>query len=738
MVRGALNTLSVNGRELEAKSDVTILEAAHEAGIYIPALCYHPAVKPLPRWRPDLACDLCVVEIEGQEELPLSCLTPVVEGMVVHTETPRVRAARRESLRAVLRDHPNACLACERAERCGPSDICIKNVSVRERCVACPKNQRCELQSIARYIGLGDAPLSYNRKGLSKAKAEPLFDRDYNLCVLCGRCVSVCRDVVGVAALDLLPRDGGVSVGPSSGETYSEAGCRFCGACVEVCPTAALMDQGERWTPFPDREAALVPCRHACPAGIDIPRYVCLIAEGRFAEAAAVVRERVPLPGVLGRVCFHPCEEVCRCGELSQPIAICGLKRFAWDHDKELGKRNSGSFMPRGERVAVVGSGPAGLTAAYYLARAGVTVTVFEALPRPGGTVRVGIPEYRLPGEILDREIAEIRDAGITMETNTRIESLDELFGQGYQAIFLAPGAQQEVKLGIPGADSHGVIGCASFLRDVSLGNPARLGDRVAVIGGGNGAIDASRVALRLGAKQVTILYRRGRKEMPASSEDVEEALQEGVNIIFLVAPSRISRGNGALRVECGRMKLGRPDSSGRRHPQPIEGSEFDMYFDSVVVAIGQALLIPEGFGLEREDDGNLRVDAESLATSREGVFAAGDAVSGPASVIQAIAMGRRAAESISRYLGGGGLVEEVLAPTERSGLWLGRDEDFVSRRRVEMPCLPPGQRATGFAEVELGFNSEEAIEEAKRCLRCHLRFEIAAAKLPPLPEAGG
>jgi NADPH-dependent glutamate synthase beta subunit-like oxidoreductase len=495
------------------------------------------------------------------------------------------------------------------------------------------------------------------------------------------------------------------------------------------------MDQGERWTPFPDREAALVPCRHACPAGIDIPRYIHLIAEGRFGEAAAVIREKVPFPRVLGRICFHPCEEVCRRGELNEPIAINSLKRFASEHDNGVWKQNSKVVAARGKRVAIVGSGPAGLTAAYYLAKAGISVTVFEALPEPGGMMRVGIPTYRLPREILDSEIEEIKGVGVTIKTNTRVDSLDELFEQGYDAIFLALGAHQDIKLGVEKEDTAGVIGCASFLREVNLGREVRLGDKVAVIGGGNAAIDASRVALRLGAKEVTILYRRTRKEMPASSEEIEEALGEGVNILFLVAPVKISRENGVLRVECTRMKLGRPDASGRKHPEPIAGSEFDMYFDSVIAAIGQTPLIPEGFGLEIREDKTLQVDAETLATSREGVFAGGDVMSGPASVIEAIAMGRRAASSIDRYLGGGGLIEETLAPPERLDPWLGKDEGFANWHRVETPYLSLEQRLSGFAEVKLGLDEEAAIKEAKRCLRCNLRLDISPVKLPPLPK---
>jgi NADPH-dependent glutamate synthase beta subunit-like oxidoreductase len=727
-------SLIIDGQKIEVRESVTILEAAQGAGIYIPALCSYPGLRPLAESKPELACHLCVVEIEGLPDLALSCITPAAQGMVVHTNTARVQAMCRESLRQILVEHPHACLTCDRIETCSPSEICKHNVSAAERCVSCPKNGRCELQKIVQYIGVDESPIPYTPKGLPKGKSEPLFDRDPNLCVLCGRCVGICRDVLGVGAIDFLNYDHRVLVGPTSAGSYKDSGCKFCGACVEVCPTAALMDQGERWAPFPDREAALVPCRHACPAGIDVPRYIHFIAEGKFAEAVAVIREKVPFPGVLGHVCSHPCEDKCRRGELNEPIAIRALKRFASERDNGLWKQNSKVAMSTGRRVAIVGSGPAGLTTAYYLAKLGHSVTVFEALPEPGGMMRVGIPEFRLPRDVLDAEIGEIEAMGVEIRTGAKVESLDEFFEKGYQAAFLALGAHQDIRMGVEGEDSPGVTGGISFLREVNLGNRIELGDRVAVIGGGNTAIDASRVAWRLGAKEVTILYRRSRAEMPAAPGEVEEALREGVNITFRVSPCRICQENEVVRVECIRMKLGRPDASGRKRPESIAGTEFSLYCDNVISAIGNTPLIPEGFGLQIKEDKTLQVNSENLATSKKGVFAAGDVVSGSASVVEAIAMGRRAASSIDKYLGGSGIIEETLAPIEEPDFWLGYDEGFAYWQRVQIPFLPLEQRAGSFAEVELGLNEEAAIREAKRCLRCNLRLKISPIRLlPPL-----
>jgi len=483
------------------------------------------------------------------------------------------------------------------------------------------------------------------------------------------------------------------------------------------------------------------PCIHACPAGIDVPRYVRLIAAGRFADALAVIREKIPFPAVCGLVCFHPCEAKCRRALIDDAIAIRALKRAAAERDDGRWKERVRPAEKTGKRVAIVGAGPAGLTAAYYLARKGHTVTVFDAFPEPGGMLRYGIPEYRLPKEILDAEIAEIESAGVEIRTNTKVESLEELFSEGFQAVFLALGAHREVKLGIEGEEEVGVLDCIDFLRRVKLGHPVELGERVAVIGGGNSAIDAartalrlagarppsdsdqevldaSRMALRMGAKEVTILYRRSRSEMPASPEEVEEALAEGVKIEFLTTPVRIAKEGNKIRLECVRMRLGAFDASGRRRPEPIPGSEFTLHFDRVISAIGEMPEIPPGLGLPTSRWNTLEADPVTLETSRPGVFAGGDVVSGPASVIEAIAAGRRAASSIDKYLGGDGVIDEVLIDPEVD---VPLEVEEGERPRVPIPTLSKEERLGGFREVELGYSAEEAMAEARRCLSCDL-----------------
>ena len=468
------------------------------------------------------------------------------------------------------------------------------------------------------------------------------------------------------------------------------------------------------------KELVKSPCQNTCPARIDVPRYIRLIADGKYDEALAVVREKVPFPAVLGYVCLHFCEAKCRRGQLDEPLAIRVLKRFAAEHDTGLWKQNSKLAPPTGKKVAIVGSGPAGLTAAYYLAKLGHEVTVFEALPVVGGMMRVGIPEYRLPREALDREIEEIKAVGVEIKTDSKVESLDELSKQGYDAIFVSIGAHRGINLGMEGETNAGVVDGVDFLREINLGRKVGIGDRVVVVGGGNVAIDASRTALRLGAREVTIAYRRTRAEMPASAEEIDEALREGVKILHLAVPNRVTRVNSKLKVEFMRMELGKVDESGRRRPVPVKGSEFIGEYDMMIKAIGERAEVPDRYMLSVGRGGRMEVDPDTLATSREGVYAGGDVVTGPASVIEAIAGGRQAAISIDRYLGGNGDIDEQLAPPEEvTPFDIEEIEGERYRPPVNMSSLD--ERLKGFAQVELGFDEAKAIEEANRCLRCDL-----------------
>jgi len=499
---------------------------------------------------------------------------------------------------------------------------------------------------------------------------------------------------------------------------WDKEACVGCYTCARSCPHGCLdivtAEAGGNGKVPP-------PCRSTCPASVDAPRYIRFISEGKFAEALAVVRERVPFPAVLGYVCAHPCEAECRRGTIDEPIAIRALKRFAFENDDGLWKKKSRVAPATGKRVAIVGSGPAGLTAGYYLAKLGHSATIFEALPEPGGMMRVGIPEYRLPRDILNAEIKEIENVGVEIKTNTRVDSPESLLKQGYNAVFLAIGAHQCMRMGVEGEDSPGVKGCVPFLREVSLGEKIKVGDRVAVIGGGNAAIDSARTSLRLGAKEVVIIYRRTQAEMPASPEEIEGAIEEGVKIHFLAAPSRVTSQNGKVNLECIRMKLGAVDASGRRRPEPIEGSEFTIDFDTIIAAIGQRPDVPASFELPTGRGNTLQVDRDTLATGKEGIFAGGDAVIGAATVIEAIAAGRQVATSIDKYLGGSGDIEETLAPTEEIAPRVGGPREGW---RVEFPTIPLDRRLGSFAGVELELSEELAVDEAKRCMRCDLTYE--------------
>ena len=454
----------------------------------------------------------------------------------------------------------------------------------------------------------------------------------------------------------------------------------------------------------------IAPCERTCPAGIDVPRYVRHIRDGRFDQALAVIRERIPFPLVCGYACAHPCEAACARRQYDQAVAIRLLKRAAADHGW------SAPAIARapatGKRVAVVGSGPCGLTAAWYLARLGHEVTVFEALELAGGMLRHGIPEYRLPDAVIDADIAQIAQAGVTILTGRRIASAQALLDEGFAAVLLASGAWRPARMGIPGDDGPGVLDGIVFLRAVNAGAPPAIGRRVVVVGGGDTAIDAARVSRRLGAEVVQV-YRRTRAEMPATEEEIAAAIEEGVAMDFLAAPVRIAPGT----VTCIRMALAGTDAGGRPRPEPVPGSDYAIAADTVIMAVGQRVDVPAG--MTRAGNGAIAADAETLATGVAGLFAGGDAVSGPATIIDAIAQGRRAAAAIDRFLGGGGDLERFAQPKPDAAL-----EDSAERgdprRDCAMTALP--ERLSGFGLAELGFDRQLASDEAGRCLSCDLR----------------
>jgi NADPH-dependent glutamate synthase beta subunit-like oxidoreductase/coenzyme F420-reducing hydrogenase delta subunit len=467
------------------------------------------------------------------------------------------------------------------------------------------------------------------------------------------------------------------------------------------------------------------PCQAACPLHMDIREYVDLVAQGRIMEALQVIRTGNPFPSICAYVCTHPCEDACRRCQVDKPIAIRALKRFAVEFGGDRMIQAEAETTHQ-EKVAIVGSGPAGLACAYYLRRLGYQVTVFEAHSELGGMLRVGIPQYRLPREVLDTEVQRLTRMGVEIRTNTRVVSLDLIFELGYRAIFITVGAHQSLRMGIEGEESPGVIDGATFLREVNLGLKPSLGKRVAVVGGGNVAIDAARTAARLGTKQVTILYRRSRAEMPASPGEVEQALEEGIEIQYLVSPTRIEREKARLTVTSVRMELGEPDARGRRQPVPIKDSQFSEKFDTLIAAVGQAPQATSDFGVRIGKGSTIQVDPVTFTTNRAGVFAGGDAVTGPATVTEALAAGRLVASRIDDYLQHRYPLPDKEGRAKLTGDLLPNTIEMIRKiGRVEPPILPLETRAKDFTPVELTYGWEEAVNEARRCLRCGVGVEI-------------
>ena len=483
------------------------------------------------------------------------------------------------------------------------------------------------------------------------------------------------------------------------------------------------------------KEDLRAPCQAACPVGTNAGLYVSLIAQGRYDEALQVASEPNPFPSICGRVCTAPCEDACRRGEFDLPIAIRDLKRFAMDRGKPRKRKIIPPKHWYVERVAIVGAGPTGLSAAYYLARRGYRVTVFDAMPVAGGMMAIGIPDYRLPREELSRDIEAMIDLGVDIHLNTAIGrdvSLDDL-QRDYDAVLLAVGAQRSQRLGVPGEDHEGVIPATTFLKDFNLNPDAKIEGVVAVVGGGSTAMDAARSALRAGASKVHILYRRSRVEMPAQAEEVRAALEEGIELHELVAPVQILSKEGRTSgIRCQRMALSEPDEKGRRKPVPVLGTEFDIPIDIVLIAIGEApdpSFLPEGTSVGVAPWGGLLINPESLATGAPGVFAAGDVTYGPKSIIHAAAHGRQAARSIHAYLGHLALrqVNEMPEGEFETASTLPPDAtitlDLRPTPRAVMPLETAEASRDRSIEFAKGFSEEQARREASRCLRCDLAY---------------
>lgn len=693
-------SITIDGHVLLVDSGDSILHAALKADLYIPHLCHHPDL-------PDIgACRLCVIEIEGVDEIKTACSTRVEENMVIYSKTEKLNAMRRLSMELMLANHV-------------------------DDCTTCPKYLKCELQSLIQYLGVSTARLKRTLNAVPVNTANPLFVRDLNRCVSCGRCVRACRDLRGVDVLDYaVVADDRIMVDVKNHHLMTEEGCRFCGACVEVCPTGALQDKDGVFSDDLNREIGLVPCRSGCPAQINVPKYIRAIKEGDDQEAIAVIRERAPFPHSLGYVCMAFCEDVCRRKEINEALSIRELKKFAAAQDQGLWKEKIVVKPNSGKKVAVIGSGPAGLTAAYYLKKSGHAVTVFEKMPVAGGMLTTGIPSYRLPREAVAAEIAIITDMGVEICTSTEISDLEALKKSGYDEILIAIGAGKGTRLPIDGANCDNVEENIDFLRKAALNQAPILQGKVVVLGGGNVAFDCARTARRLGAGEVTILCLESRVGMTASPDEIEEGLEEGIKIINDTSFNAIKhQGSWATGVCCQKVKSFNLDDNKKMQLELVPDSDHVIPADTIIFAIGQRPEIPAGWDLPLTP-GNCIGSVDEVKTADKSVYLAGDVSYGTHSVIRAIASGRKAAIAMDLALGGDGKIEEVLSREKVAGTYLGRDDTFLGKKR-EIPIQEnPDQRTADFSAVNHCLAAEEACNEAVRCLQCDMRVAITKPRI--------
>lgn len=697
--------ITIDGVRLKVPKNKRILDCALESGIYIPHLCHHPD---LPEHG---SCRMCVVEVEGQAqvkgqgEVTASCTLYAKEGMEIHTKSSRLQKQRLLALDLLLAGHPSDCSTC-------------------------PKYGNCELQTLIQYLGGASSRMRHRVKGFLETDKNPLLIHDMNRCVLCGRCVRACNDLRKVGVLQYQKEGMETYVGSLHNKLLKDTDCRFCQACAEVCPTGTIRDKRMMAAQNQTREETVIPCKAACPAHTDVPRYIRLVKEGRFDEAAAVIREKVPFPKALGHVCSHVCEMDCKRTELNEAISIRNIKRYAAAADTGSYWRGKGKQLAAtGKKICVVGAGPAGMTAAYYLQKQGHEVTIKEALPSPGGMMGFGIPEYRLPRTIIEEEFQVIQETGVHTAFNSRVDNPISLKKE-YDAVLIAIGTHKGVRLPIEGSELEKVLLNTDFLRQASLHQETGIGNKVIVLGGGNVAFDCARTAKRLGAKEIHVACLEARDKMTADEEEIRQAQEEGIQIHPAQTFERILGTTRAEGVEFMNVRSFRFDESHKAVIEKEEGSLHVIAADTVIFAAGQRPDITAEQGLSLGNGNCLIVDPQSRQTSAEGIFAAGDVVYGTKSVIAAIASGREAAREIDKFLGGDGDISEVLAPVEIHDPGIGKVPGFSDMKRAETKIRPAGERVHDFAPVDMGICSKDICKEAGRCLQCDLRMDITPPRL--------
>ncbi len=742
-------TFTIDGKTVEAAAGTSILDAALEAGIYIPHLCSHQSVEAFGkvvlnetvyqgqkafagefagktvRESDGKGCGLCRVMIEGQSDPVGACRFHVEEGLSVRTTGEDLVRIRQMKLNKILADHPHACLLCEQREGCSRTQ-CSMNVPEADRC--CVLLGSCEIGKVSDFVGYATDLPPYKSPPEKIILTDPLFIRDYSLCIGCLKCVRVCRDVVKADVLGTVVQGDKFVVGTKKPGDMPEAECRFCGACIEVCPTGALRDVENVETPA---KGAPLPCTHACPAGIDIPHYVRKIADGDLESARKVIAESVPLPATLGFVCFHPCEDHCRRGHLDEPVAICDLKRFAFDTEEAYPKYVKGEAT--GKNVAIIGAGPAGLTSAWLLAMKGHQVTLFDAAKEPGGFLRQTLPNFRLSRQALDRDLKFIDDLEIEFQGGRRVgDDLDprSLREFGYDAVLMAMGTPISKRIDVLGAELKGVLWGVDYLRAAASNSPIQLDGHVIVVGGGGVATDTAMTALRSGADSVEIVSLEQRHELPAMPAEIEDAEEEGIEFTCGWGPQKFSGERGKVQraefLRCNRVY----DAQGRFAPEYAISATIERECSWVILAVGQnsdgSVFGPEA-GTVLKNRGFLPPESESVETWLPGFFGAGDLVHGPSSVVEAIASGKRAAASIDEFLGGDG---EFGTHTFDDQPFDGLGIELKGRQDVQKRSSDT--RVKDFDLIRASMDPVQASAEANRCLRCNIRHQVVPAILPP------
>jgi NADPH-dependent glutamate synthase beta subunit-like oxidoreductase/Pyruvate/2-oxoacid:ferredoxin oxidoreductase delta subunit len=701
----------IDGIQVECEEGTSVLNAALEAGIYVPHLCSHPDLTP------QGGCKLCVVEIDGEEAPLTSCTTTATDGMVVRTKSEALDRLRRASMNFMFAGHPGDCTGCR-------------------------SFGNCELQALFQYLNSSvNAGMRHiTKKSIKINTVNPLIDREMERCIQCGRCIRVCQDIRGVGVLQYNHVDGETYVGTENDLPLDAAGCRFCGACVEVCPTGALQDREGIFRKDLKKEEALIPCSAECPAHINIPNYLRMIGAGEYDKAVAVIREKVPFPHALGYVCTSTCQKQCKRRGLNGAVDIKGMKRFAAEHDTtQSWKAQYVKCAPAtGKKVAVIGGGPCGMTAAYYLAKKGHDVTVMERYPTCGGMLGYGIPAYRMPREDLQKEIDIIAETGVKIITNCEVKNVLDV-KKDYDAVLVTVGASDGKIIPVANNNPAQETTAIDVLRDVTLGKETTPkigpGTKVLVYGGGNVAYDAARTSARLGADvSVVCLESRAKGQMTADDEEIDQAAEEGVKLYSGYSNTGFTQDeNGNVTgLNCFAINSFKFGPNGLEVDR-IPDSEVFIPCDVVIYASGQKTNLTPEFGLEINRPG-YPVDPETgksgLKTSVEGVYTAGDVITGTQSVIKAIAGGRNAASEIDKILGGDGNIEEQLAALPPADPYIGRIDGYGQLPRQEAEITPCDERKCSFVKVDKNFTEEQARKEAMRCLKCPLRLQIHANKL--------